>query len=116
MPKSALPNKSSRQEWLESRLKPRKDFSRSTGRRTGFGNYSKYEDTGGRYGYHSNAQKKQWNGGVSVHTDTSNRSSDTSFRDENIYQKQISKLKPIYKRERRQSSQKSAMANGRRVK
>lgn len=118
MPKSALPSKTKRQEWLETRLKSsgRKATSRNTGRRTGFGDYSKYEDTGGTYGYHSNAQKKQWNGGVSVHSDTSNRASDTAFKDSYIYTKEMSKLRPVYKKEKKQSSQKSAMANGRRTK
>lgn len=85
-------------------------------RKTGFSDYSKYEDSGGRYGYHSDAQKKKWNGGYSPHSEVANSAMDVRFVDEYPHTKKVSAYQQFLKKERNKSSKTTAMANGRRAK
>lgn len=109
MPKSALPRRyKSDRKWEGKNTINRKIHS--------FTEYSKSEDSGGQYGYHSNAQKKRWNGGYSNHSGVSNRASDVSFVDEYPYTKRTSAYQQFLKKEREKSLRRSAMSDRRRVK
>ena len=108
MPKSALPTKTTRRgKYTTQGLNNRK---------TGFADYTKYDDSGGKYGYHSNAQKKAWNGAYSSSSRVSNRADDVRFESEYPKAKEVSAYQQHLKRERKKSSRTTAMANGRRIK
>lgn len=106
MPKSALPRRyKSDRKWEGKNTRNRKNS---------FTGYDKSEDSGGQYGYHSNAQKKQWNGGYGY--GVNNRASDISFADEYPYTKRTSAYQQFLKKEREKSLRRSAMSDRRRVK
>ncbi len=105
MPKSALPTKATR--------RGKNTTQGQNNRKTGFTDYNKNDDSGGEYGYHSNAQKKKWNGAYSY--GVSNSAEDVRFRDEYPNTKKVSAYQQHLRRERKESSRTTAMANGRRT-